>query len=116
MSWRSGNRVYAGNRRSPRSAVPFWRLALVVIGFFWVIAACTFVLGYWIAPAVILAHPSKSPSGIDYGQAFDLPLARSLGVWGSLVLLVPGPAIAAWYGVERALGKLLGKALGADRP
>lgn len=99
------------NRGSARS-VPLWRLMLVIIGTFWVLAAFVFVVSQWVAPAFISATPSTAPSGINYGQAFGVPFITTWGKWVAGVLVVLGPFAAVWRALERGGEAVMGKALG----
>lgn len=107
MSYRGRNAV---STTAPR--VPLWRVMLVVIGLFWILAVVVFVVTQWVAPAIYSGVTSTSPSGFNYAQSFGVPFIKTWGFWVAVALLVLGPLAAAWRALERGGEAAVGKALG----
>lgn len=98
--------------RPRHKAVPVWRLALVIVLMFWLLAAVVYTLSEWIAPAVFSSLPSSTPSAFNYGKAFSTPFIKTFGLWMSVVLFALGPVVVGWKAFERGFDSLIRAALG----
>jgi hypothetical protein len=101
--------------RPQQKAVPLWRLMLVIIVTFWMLAALVYAVSQWIVPGFYSATPSRTPSGINYGTAFGTPFIKTWGLWMAVGLLFLGPFAAGWQALMRGGDALMGKALGRGR-
>ena len=90
--------------------MPLWRLMLVIVGLFWLIAALVLVLSEWVAPALTTTAP-RGTTGFNYGQAF-LPMVKTFGLVVAGALAVLGPLAAIWQALLRGGDAVMSKALG----
>ena len=89
--------------------MPLWRLMLVIVGLFWLVAAFVLVLSQWIAPAFASASPTGT-TGFNYGKAF-LPMVKTFGLVVAGALAVVGPFAAIWQALLRGGDAVMNKAL-----
>ncbi|HEY1419319.1 MAG TPA: hypothetical protein VGG90_01265 [Candidatus Dormibacteraeota bacterium] len=98
--------------RTATPPAPLWRLMLVIVGLFWILAAFVFVITQWIAPALTSGTPTGATS-FNYGQAFA-PFVKTFGLVVAGVLVVLGPFAAVWQALVRGGEAVMDKALGSS--
>lgn len=94
----------------PRTSArpPLWRVMLIAVGVFWLLAALVFALTQWVVPA-FYTGASSSAGGFDYSRSFGLPFVKTFGLWMAGILAVLGPFAALWQAALRGTDRLTGK-------
>jgi len=99
--------------REPATRVPLWRLIVVIIGLFWILAAVMYVVSQWVVPTFYSSVPNTS-TGFNFGQSFGTPFIKTWGLRVAGGLFVLGPFAALWRALERGGEAVMGKALGTS--
>jgi hypothetical protein len=94
---------------------PLWRVMLVIVLMFWVLAGLVFAATQWIVPAMYGNGPSSAPSGFNYGKVVGVPFIKTWGLWIAGILLLFGPFLAAWRALERGGDAVMARALGSAK-